>query len=636
MLKENSCQLVLMLLLISFGDSEQQGLNITDPPEDNIVCVRDEVNITCGYILSIPLSLTWIIGGVSYSPSEIMSSSIYHSPVVSNSEDTILTIYSVSEEMNETTIQCEIPVSPPVNSSNGTLIVMGPPTRPVIKVSERRLTSLVISWDTFSHTSCGDVTYNVTLSDETAELVEERTTTSNTISFTDLDNDTQYEVTVLAINNAGPGTVVTTNVTTLTPSVPSPPSDLVVNLKFVDYKPVVTITWDHPSLTHKMSKVEKYEVSVTDEDGTTNIYPVLPSTTTLYSNDEEYSIKLVVGKEYTVAVRSENSVGASEGVSTSFAVRWLQSASITLLPNNKGVSVSCDVTESSPSVMCYVTISCSTCKEVTPITSMAFTNHTTLIVSPEASYHISVQVVRTDVFEKLEEYTFAETVTVPKPAPQSNTGTSSSSDDNNTIIYIIVVVAAVVIVGVLVMIVSCVLCVLKRRRRKRLVTSHYETKISNGYNHTIPMSTTETIKDQTDYPDTSVVTVQYTKLDSSPDKSPGAYCEISKFNKQSNGSCSAETQEYSEVADIKKPNKESDSTEEDKLALTTTLTESTELEKSTKSEAYAVVDMKKKHNKTNYAELADFDDKRLTVMPVPVPPVNYSDVKIDSRQENSS
>ena len=38
-----------------------------------------------------------------------------------------------------------------------------------------------------------------------------------------------------------------------------------------------------------------------------------------------------------------------------------------------------------------------------------------------------------------------------------------------------------------------------------------------------------------------------------------------------------------------------------------------------------------KHNKTNYAELADFDDKRLTVMPVPVPPVNYSDVKIDSR-----
>ena len=58
------------------------------------------------------------------------------------------------------------------------------------------------------------MTYNVTLSDGTAELVEETTTTNNTISFTDLVNDTQYEVTVLAINNAGPGTVVADNAST--------------------------------------------------------------------------------------------------------------------------------------------------------------------------------------------------------------------------------------------------------------------------------------------------------------------------------------------------------------------------------------------------------------------------------------
>ena len=93
----------------------------------------------------------------------------------------------------------------------------GPPAPAVVKVVERRVTSLVISWDTFSHTSCGDVTYNVTLSDGTAELVEE-TTTNNTISFTDLVSDTQYKVTVLAINKAGPGTVVITYVSTLTPS----------------------------------------------------------------------------------------------------------------------------------------------------------------------------------------------------------------------------------------------------------------------------------------------------------------------------------------------------------------------------------------------------------------------------------
>jgi len=58
----------------------------------------------------------------------------------------------------------------------------------------------------------------VTLSDGTAELVKERTTLSNAIRFTDLHNDSQYEVTVLAINNAGPATVVTEYVSTLTPS----------------------------------------------------------------------------------------------------------------------------------------------------------------------------------------------------------------------------------------------------------------------------------------------------------------------------------------------------------------------------------------------------------------------------------
>ena len=38
-----------------------------------------------------------------------------------------------------------------------------------------------------------------------------------------------------------------------------------------------------------------------------------------------------------------------------------------------------------------------------------------------------------------------------------------------------------------------------------------------------------------------------------------------------------------------------------------------------------------KHNQTNYMELEGFDDQRLTVMPVPVPEVTYSDVKVDLR-----
>ncbi|XP_065917946.1 uncharacterized protein [Dysidea avara] len=48
-------------------------------------------------------------------------------------------------------------------------------------------------------------------------------------------------------------------------------------------------------------------------------------------------------------------------------------------------------------------------------------------------------------------------------------------------------------------------------------------------------------------------------------------------------------------------------------------------------DTYAVVDMTKKHNKSNYVELERFDDQRLTVMLVPVPEVTYLDVKIDLR-----
>ena len=72
-----------------------------------------------------------------------------------------------------------------------------------------------------------------------------------------------------------------------------------------------------------MPEVEEYKVSLTDDDGRTAIYKT--DITTLSSTDEEYSIELIVGKEYTIVVHSENSVGASQGVSTSFGKGWNKS-----------------------------------------------------------------------------------------------------------------------------------------------------------------------------------------------------------------------------------------------------------------------------------------------------------------------
>jgi len=85
------------------------------------------------------------------------------------------------------------------------------------------------------------------------------------------------------------------------------------------------------------------------------------------------------------------------------------------------------VTESSPPVKCYVMMSCTSCKELSTIPPKVFTNQTTLEVLPEASYYISVQVVRVDVFEKLEDYQFEKVVKIPKSGSQSNTGTGTSS-----------------------------------------------------------------------------------------------------------------------------------------------------------------------------------------------------------------
>ncbi|XP_065918442.1 uncharacterized protein [Dysidea avara] len=593
---------ILLLLLITLHDSEQQGLVITNPPLDNVVCVGDEVNITCGYNFSVQIFPVWIIGGQPFSGSNIENSSMFESPIVGDTFDTVLTVHSADEMMNQTSFKCEFQFLPPITSSDGLLTVMGVPMASIIKVLERRLTSLVISWDTFSHTSCGDVTYNVTLSDGTAELVEERTTTSNTISYTDLDNDTQYEVTVLAINNAGPGTVVTTNVTTLTPSAPSPPRDLTVYIKFVNYKPVVKITWNVSPLSPNMPEVEGFTVSMTGEDGRPNIYKVGPDVTT-FTSDNDVSTHLSVGV-YTISVCSENSVGHSEAVSAPLTVRWLKSASVQLLQDNESISVMCNVTESTPLVKCLSRLNCSKCDGVT---SKVFSGHIEIPVLADNDYHISIQVVREDTGVTLEDYSEVKTFSVPKPTsdPSSTMPTASSSDEDNPKHHIAVLSAIVLLL--IVLLVAMMFCLCISRKRRNLLSLEPDKKIacSNGHIHSdgsLTTSTNGSIKDHNDTP---------------------GYSEVADFKTPKRKSTSsAEIPAYSEVVEFKKPKKASCFLEGEKSPITRSSSESSEPQK--------------KYNKSNYVELEGFDDKILTVMPVPVPEVTYSDVKVDlSKQENS-
>ena len=98
---------------------------MTNPPQDNVVCFGDEVNITCGYNFSVIIPPVWRINQKTYSPSDIMDHTMFESPNVTNSMDTILTVYTTHEMRNQTTFRCELQLVPPVLSSVGKLTLMG-------------------------------------------------------------------------------------------------------------------------------------------------------------------------------------------------------------------------------------------------------------------------------------------------------------------------------------------------------------------------------------------------------------------------------------------------------------------------------------------------------------------------------
>ena len=88
------------------------------------MCIGDEVNITCGYNFSVQITPVWKINGQSFINNNIENSSSFEPPSVTSGIDTVLTVYS-SDELNQTTFQCEFQLLSPVLSPNGTLTVMG-------------------------------------------------------------------------------------------------------------------------------------------------------------------------------------------------------------------------------------------------------------------------------------------------------------------------------------------------------------------------------------------------------------------------------------------------------------------------------------------------------------------------------
>jgi len=99
-------------------------------------------------------------------------------------------------------------------------------------------------------------------------------------------------------------------------------------------------------------------------------------------------------------------------------VRWLKSATITLLSDNGTVSVLCDANESSPPVKCSVIVNCTTLKSVT--TEVFDTGSTTVRIIPGNDCYITVQVVSTDTKKPMEDYSVTKTLSIQKPLHKGN------------------------------------------------------------------------------------------------------------------------------------------------------------------------------------------------------------------------
>ena len=97
---------------------------ITKPPQDQTVCEGDNVIITCGFD-GIDIIPNWIIDGNVFGNTDIMANNMLYAPNVTNTNDTVLIVLSVTASMNGTRTQCELNIRNPILSSTAVLTIMG-------------------------------------------------------------------------------------------------------------------------------------------------------------------------------------------------------------------------------------------------------------------------------------------------------------------------------------------------------------------------------------------------------------------------------------------------------------------------------------------------------------------------------
>ena len=95
-------------------------VNIVAPPENTTVTRGSNVTISCGYLWSTVLPVTWIINGTLFTQQEVGDSPLYQLNNPTAPMRISLTVFSINYT---TTFQCIVHSTPSTTSSLGTVTV---------------------------------------------------------------------------------------------------------------------------------------------------------------------------------------------------------------------------------------------------------------------------------------------------------------------------------------------------------------------------------------------------------------------------------------------------------------------------------------------------------------------------------
>ena len=95
-------------------------MTIARPPENTTVCRGSNVTISCGYVRSTAVHVTWIINGTSFTLQEVWESPLYQLNNPTSPNALSLTVFSINDT---TTFQCIVHSIRNTTSTLGTVMV---------------------------------------------------------------------------------------------------------------------------------------------------------------------------------------------------------------------------------------------------------------------------------------------------------------------------------------------------------------------------------------------------------------------------------------------------------------------------------------------------------------------------------